>query len=1514
MVLLMSNKIYLLFFITVQFIFSQENNSYNFQSNGDFQDFVKISSDPQNRPITGITLEAWVKPIEDPESYNMNGIVSYLTFQSETIESGFALIFKNGLWRFIVVTSNTEDVFQQVQNFPGIEVQFDGDTWTHIAGTYDGTDVKIFKNGIQQGDSFSVDGGGGIKWSNINTDMFIGKYMDLGGSSYSFKGSIDEVRLWEIAREQSEIMQTKNEELDGDEEGLIGYWNFNDNQSSTVSSKVEGGVDGELTAQGNGNWDDNFFSGCVDEEITVLDFPYSHLSNLVIEDNDWDVTSFTYNSGEIHTNGADGMDYTYKLTLSELTDIYITTCDSETNIDVQISIYTSECDTSSWILFQDDSDTDIFYPDGENEIFDFECISGFETNPKFGNMLPNLQLNTGTYYVVVDDRNGNNGTVKTYFGYSLVVDSTTASDDYSEINYHFSEGVFGGSYSDVYNGNGTALDVDDYSLTINANGGDANSANIISLSLLNGEELTPSAQDVKININYPVSPSGVEEVTLGPASVKSIFNSVGIPLLDIDGITIELVDAKAPSLTSSNPANGAINIPRDLANIELNFSETIRHIDNSNITNSNISDCFLLENLETGNPINCSIQFSDNQNFLINTAGEQLPEFSRIRFSLLTNIEDQSDNAMELYTISFRTADETPPQINSSAISSINSYVSINFNEGVFTNNNASGGLTLDDLNLNFTSNNGNCETLSIASLKNQEGSGLVGGELIVHAMLQLGGSPSGIETITFNPINNETIFDSSGNAMQQNTASELVTLLASAYIDSYVLADSNEFVSLIYSVDVYGNSSQTSAVNASAYTASINSNGGQATSVSISSITNDSGVNITGGEDTIRVFLTYNKLPSGSEKIIISPVSNLSIFSLSGIPVPLSEVSDSITLNDQNPPTSDESIDDGDDGIIENDPLIITFSESIYLESGEEATLNNLAEFITLKLGNSTGTDIPFNIFLEGEPPTLSIVPIEPYPSEAIIYYSFVVELKDQNGNNTELNKEALFKIRDYMPPTVNLYLLAQDNSYIDLTFDDNIYGADNASGTINVEDIEAEVISEGQVTSCSITSITKTDSNFLIGGETSVRVNLQYNGTPDGNEKIIIRPTEDHSVFDESANKLLQVTFTDTINLKDALPPSITTYSFPIDSFIVLMKDTPILFSFNEKIDSLEYTVKSSILDSINYQTVRGDSSLEIILIPPFASYDSIKIDFPYIQDQVGLSTVDISYTYLTPMLGDYNFDNLLTYNDVSTFVQNWESKNFNYELGPVTGEAPHFISNPDTRFDIEDGMAFTRMWSWYQKTFGVIIGDIESVGMSIQIFEDDNELKIVIEEPVLSGQLQFIYNENDMPINFISKDPKNSQLFLNSHSKNKGYSIIEFARVDNYIDTISVLHDKKKNINLVYSFFSKNFEVYQKGNIGLDYSHLPENLSLFPSYPNPFNPITNISFDIPDQNKLITTKLSIFNLKGQEVKTIINANITSGRHQMYWNAEGYPSGVYFVQLQYGDKVHNHKIILLK
>ena len=71
-----------------------------------------------------------------------------------------------------------------------------------------------------------------------------------------------------------------NEVVSSDQSGLIGYWNFNDEQSLTVSSQVESGTSGLLNNAGNGGWAPDVFSGgndeCFDKLITIDDFPLLH--------------------------------------------------------------------------------------------------------------------------------------------------------------------------------------------------------------------------------------------------------------------------------------------------------------------------------------------------------------------------------------------------------------------------------------------------------------------------------------------------------------------------------------------------------------------------------------------------------------------------------------------------------------------------------------------------------------------------------------------------------------------------------------------------------------------------------------------------------------------------------------------------------------------------------------------------------------------------------------------------------------------------------------------------------------------------------------------------------------------------------------------------------------------------------------------------------------------------------------------------------------------------------------
>ena len=1257
------------------------------------------------------------------------------------------------------------------------------------------------------------------------------------------------------------------------------------------------------------------YGQCFDYELAVSDFPFNHLADLTSDEDigvDWDLESI---------GGIEGNDFAYKITLLEPALIYITTCDSDTDVDVEIGIYNS-CDQTDWILYQDDSNLPVYYPDGTSEQYDFQCISGYVEAPTYANMLPRLDWSAGTYYIVIGDR-GYSGTVRTYIGYSLLVDSTTTNDDYSEINYHFSEGVYGGEYQDVYSGNGIPLEMSDYSLSISSNGGNANEAYITSLTTLSGDPISINESDIKINIDYPDIPSGVEEVTIGPASVSSIFNSVGIPLLNVEGISILLEDASSPTIISTVPVDNAEEVPENL-NISLTFSEEVFY-NNEAINNENASNCFKLEVLETGEELGYVLSNSDNSIFSLNPENS-FPEYTYIRLVILSTIEDGNDNSFANDTITFRTEDMTPPQISNSVLSSTNSYILLTFSENVYSDNSESEALNVSDLSITYNSNGGNCDNVSLLELMNSDGNPLEGGESLIQVFLQLVGAPSGVETFSLSPSNSSSIFDLSGNAMSSSSSSPELTLFASALIEAFSIADSNEFVDLTFSVGIYGDVSQIQPVSLSDFNLQLNTNNGPVSSGILTNIKNINNDPLLGGEEIIRIFVSFDTLPSGVENIIISPNTGSSIYSISGVPVPSSENTGPIQLIDQRPPEVEQSVSNGEVGIVENEPLRVTFSELLYNPiTGELISSEELSTLITLRSGDSSGTDIPFSIDYTN-PPDLFVIPNEDFDSEEIVYYAFNGSLEDQAGNLIEIDYEVTFTIRDYLPPTVDSSILALDNSYLDLIFDDGIFGAVEFDGTnffgitpVDRNDFTIEFEPNGSETdSVEITSITRTDSNFLIGGENEIRINFEYNGSPDGNETLRLLVQQGVTMYDEVGNQMTDTTtMTQEIPLYDILAPTINSVSVPIDSFITLMEERPITFTFNERIDSLEFKISSIASDSVYFDSLmaNSDSSIEITLKPPFTSYDQITVEFTYLEDNAGISTVDIAYTYMTPMLGDYDFDNSITYSDLWDLVENWESSNMDYEIGPVIGEVPHVIPVLDSKFDIEDGMAFVQIWSWYQKEYGEIIEDSIQVGRHLNMNQNIEKYTIIIDSSVVKGQLKFSYPYNTEPIEFFDFPNKNNSMFIKSHIPSKGFSILEFARpgtLNNDSITIKIRNSSK--VNLFYSFENSKDSLISKGMYVLNKISFPDKIKLYPAYPNPFNPTTTITFDVPSSIESSLVSLDLYDLRGRRVSVLVNSYLNPGVYSYKWNGSKFSSGVYIAKLNIGTKKKTQKIILLK
>lgn len=89
------------------------------------------------------------------------------------------------------------------------------------------------------------------------------------------------------------------------------------------------------------------------------------------------------------------------------------------------------------------------------------------------------------------------------------------------------------------------------------------------------------------------------------------------------------------------------------------------------------------------------------------------------------------------------------------------------------------------------------------------------------------------------------------------------------------------------------------------------------------------------------------------------------------------------------------------------------------------------------------------------------------------------------------------------------------------------------------------------------------------------------------------------------------------------------------------------------------------------------------------------------------------------------------------------------------------------------------------------------------------------------------------------------------------------------------------------------------------------IPEDYQLFSNYPNPFNPTTKITFNLPrDEN----VKLDIFNILGQKIVSLVEDKFSAGQHTVDFNANNLPSGLYIYQLQAGKFNSSKKMLLLK
>ena len=191
-------------------------------------DHVALASQPD---LTGgFTFEAWVT-------------------DEDTVRSDTKSIFNNN--QFFLRRGNTGDGsdleafvrLSDLSNEPRSDtsIVLPVGVRTHVAATWDGTTLTVWQNGVPYDPRTRS---GSLDPVTVEARIGRGQLSSVDGNPW--KGTIDEGRIWNVARSQLEIQANMNRSLAGNEAGLVGYWPLNDGSGGTATDEA-GSNDGTIT-------------------------------------------------------------------------------------------------------------------------------------------------------------------------------------------------------------------------------------------------------------------------------------------------------------------------------------------------------------------------------------------------------------------------------------------------------------------------------------------------------------------------------------------------------------------------------------------------------------------------------------------------------------------------------------------------------------------------------------------------------------------------------------------------------------------------------------------------------------------------------------------------------------------------------------------------------------------------------------------------------------------------------------------------------------------------------------------------------------------------------------------------------------------------------------------------------------------------------------------------------------------------------------------------------------------
>ena len=197
-------------------------------------------------PDSAVTVEAWIKPSAFAFSNFQNSIVSKDGWSAG--EGGFVLrCGGNGILSFNLAGKSFAGVSNSWKEVVSPAAAIPLNVWTHVAGTFDGANLKCYVNGVLVG---TLPYAGTID----KVGQYVakaGRLADNQGASQTrfFNGYIDEIRIWERALTAAELVANMNSQINPvGQSRLLGYWRFNEGNGTTTSDLGSSNNMGTLSA------------------------------------------------------------------------------------------------------------------------------------------------------------------------------------------------------------------------------------------------------------------------------------------------------------------------------------------------------------------------------------------------------------------------------------------------------------------------------------------------------------------------------------------------------------------------------------------------------------------------------------------------------------------------------------------------------------------------------------------------------------------------------------------------------------------------------------------------------------------------------------------------------------------------------------------------------------------------------------------------------------------------------------------------------------------------------------------------------------------------------------------------------------------------------------------------------------------------------------------------------------------------------------------------------------------